>query len=208
MKIIDNVNLPKMSPHDQSLSQFFHHSDQIKGPQPQKIDSEGSFDLGMALATAEPLETNAPKEVNISESIDGVERIFNKLKEFGGPNSASPYFNYNMGVAYHELGFSNEAIEQFKIAFKMEEKPFEALSMLGFCYWEKGMRDDAQQSFKRALGMENIPQERRLSAKYILSLLYQELGQKEIALGLLQEIATEDHAFLRNQEKIRWGSFL
>ena len=73
--------------------------------------------------------------------------------------------------------------------------------MLGFCYWEKGVLDDARQSFERALGMERIPQEKRLSAKYILCLLYQELGRKEMALSLLQEIATTDKAFLSTQDE-------
>jgi len=196
-----------MSPHDKGLSQFFRHCDQTKGPQRQEIASGGSFDLSWALMKDEPLETHASKEVQISESIDGVESIFNELMETGGPNLANPYLNYNIGVAYHELGSFDQAIEQFKIAFELEQKPFEALSMLGFCYWEKSMLVDAQQSFKRALRVENVPKEKRLSAKYILSLLCQELGQTEIAISLLQEIATEDGAFLNTQDKFCWGSF-
>jgi len=200
-KIIDDLNLPERSPHNRGLSQFFHHSDWAKDPQTQETSSGGSFDLSTALLKGEPLETDAPKEVHISESIDGAERIFNELNEISGPNSANPYFNYNMGVAYREFGFCDQAMEQFRIAFKMGQKPFEALSMLGFCYWEKGMLDDAQQSLERALGMEGIPQEKKLSAKYILSLIYQELGREEIALSLLQEIATADKAFLSTQDE-------
>lgn len=201
LKIMDKVNLPRMNSQDGGLSHFLPHSNQIEALPPLEPASGGFFDLGAALTTAEPLEIDASKEVHISESIDGVERIFKELKEFGGPGSADPYFNYNMGAAYHELGLCDQAMEQFKIAFKMGQKPFEASSMLGFCYWEKGILDDARQSFERALGMERIPQEKRLSAKYILSLLYQELGRKEIALSLLQEIATTDKAFLSTQNE-------
>ena len=200
LKIMDKENLPEMNSQEGGLSHSLPHSDPIEALPPLETASGRSFDLSAALTTAEPLEIDASKEVHISESIDGVERIFKELKELGGPGSANPYFNYNMGVAYHELGSCDEAMEQFKIAFKMGQKPFEALSMLGFCYWEKDMLDDARQSFERAVGMEGIPQERRLSAKFILSLLYQELGRKEIALSLLQEIATADKAFLSTQD--------
>ena len=201
LKIMDKENLPKMNSQDGGLSHFLPHSAQIEALPPLENPSGGFFDLSAALTTAEPLEIDTSKEVHISESIDGAERIFKELKELGGPGSANPYFNYNMGAAYRELGSCDEAMEQFKIAFKMGQKPFEALNMLGFCYWEKGMLDDARQSFERAAGMEGVPQEKRLSAKFILSLLYQELGRKEIALSLLQEIATADKAFLSTQDE-------
>jgi len=201
LEIMDKANLPKKNSQDGELPHSLPHSDPTDAPSPQETASAGFFDLSKALTTAEPLEIDASKEVQISERVDGVEKIFEELKEIGGPNSANPYFNYNMGVAYHELGFCDQAIEQFKIALKMEQKPFEALSMLGFCYWEKDMWDDAQQSFKSALGIEKIPQEKSISAKYILSLLYQEVGRVETAVGLLQEIATADKAFRSFQDE-------
>ena len=112
------------------------------------------------------------------------------------PAAADPHFNYNMGIAYRELGFFDEAMEQFEVAVKKGQKPFEGLSMLGFCYWEKGMWNDAQQLFEKALSTEKIPQEKILSAKYILSLLH--------------EIATMDKGFLQFPEEIaelvaRWS---
>jgi tetratricopeptide (TPR) repeat protein len=124
------------------------------------------------------------------------------LKEIGGPSAADPLFNYNMGVAYHELGFLDEAMEQFETAVKKGQKPFEALSMLGFCHWEKGKWSEAQKSFEKALAGEKIPQEKILSAKYVLSLLYQERGQIESALRLLHEIATMGKGILQVPEEI------
>ena len=210
LEIMDKVNLPKNSPGGelpppspqappQLPSQPPPHSEPIDTPPPPETEPEGSaefFDLSKALTMAEPLETGASKEVQMSERIEGVEKIFEELKEISGPSSANPYFNYNMGAAYHELGFCDQAIEQFKIALEKGQKPFDTLSMLGFCYWEKGLWDEAQQSFKSALEIERIPQEKSISAKYILSLLYQEVGRAETALGLLQEIATADKSFL------------
>jgi tetratricopeptide (TPR) repeat protein len=202
LKIMDEVDPRKLDLPEEGTNHRLPNFDSVEAPQGAEATSGVFFDLGNALMTAAPLEIGAPKEVSIAESIDGVERIFKELKEIGGPSIADPHFNYNMGVAYRELGFHTEAMEQFKIAFKLRQKPFEALSMLGFCYWEKGRWEDAQQAFERALGMEKIPQEKMLSAKYILSLLYQELGRLEEALGLLQEIATADKGFLNAQEEV------
>ena len=163
---------------------------------------EGGFDLGAALITAEPLEVGISRNVSVLEKGIGVEEIFKELKDLGGPSAADPHFNYNMGVAYRELGFFDEAMEQFEVAVEKGQKPFEGLSMLGFCYWEKGRWNDAQQSFEKALATEKIPQEKTLSAKYILSLLYQERGQIEDALRLLHEIAIMDKGFLQAPEEI------
>jgi tetratricopeptide (TPR) repeat protein len=161
-----------------------------------------SFDLGEALTAAEPLPVEMPEKVSVLEMAVGVEEIFKELKELGGSSAADPHFNYNLGIAYRELGFFDEARGQFEIAVRKRQKPFEALSMLGFCYWEKGMGDEAQQSFEKALGLEGITRERLLSGKYILSLLYQERGQTEGALRLLQEIATMDKGFMNAPDEI------
>ena len=171
-------------------------------PRLKEFTSEGFFDLGAELIAAEPLQMKAFKEVSTLERVYGVKEIFKELKEIGGPSNVDPHFNYNMGVAYRELGLCDEAIEQFEIAVKMRQKPFEALSLLGFCYWEKGMGDESQQSFEKAVGMEMIPQDKILNVKYILGLLYQERGQIEAALRLLQEISEVDKGFLNAQEEI------
>ena len=70
-----------------------------------------------------------PQEVSVLEKGIGVEEIFKELKEIGGPSAANPHFNYNMGVACRELGFFDEAMDQFEAAVKKGQKPFEALSM-------------------------------------------------------------------------------
>ncbi len=171
-------------------------------PRLTELPSEGFFDLGAELLAAGPLPTKAFKEVSTLDKVYGVKEIFKELKENSGPSEADPYFNYNMGVAYWELGLCDEAIEQFEIAVKLSQKPFEALSMLGFCFKEKGMWEDSLRSFKEALGIEGIPQEKILHIKYILGLLYQERGRIEEALKLLQEIVAVDEGFWKAQDEL------
>jgi tetratricopeptide (TPR) repeat protein len=166
------------------------------------LTSDGFFDLGAELIAAEPLQMKAFKEVSTLDRFYGVKEIFKELKETSGPSVVDPHFNYNMGVAYWELGLCDEAIEQFENAVKMSQKPFEALSMLGFCYKEKGMWKESLQSFKDALRIEGIPQEKILHVKYILGLLYQERGRIEEALKLLQEIVAVDEGFRKAQDEL------
>jgi tetratricopeptide (TPR) repeat protein len=201
LKIMDDLD-PRKNPFlDKGFNPIVPGVNRGKGIfRSEQAAAEGFFDLNAALIAAGPANMQSSKEVPISEKIKGVEDIFKELKEISGPSNADPHFNYNMGVAYRELGFCAEAMEQFEIAVKKRQKPFEALSMLGFCYWEKGLWDDSQQSFGKALGITGTPQEKILNVKYILGLLYQELGRIEEALGLLQEIATVDKEFLNAQD--------
>jgi tetratricopeptide (TPR) repeat protein len=203
MKILEELDPRKNSPKDREFSHILPLASGEEGAlRSEEATAAGFFDLGAALIDSEPLEMRASKEISILDRIDGVKEIFKELKELGGPSIVDPHFNYSMGVAYRELGFCDEAIEQFEIAVKMRQKPFEALSLLGFCYWEKGMGDESQQSFEKAVGMEMIPQDKILNVKYILGLLYQERGQMEAALKLLQEISEVDKGFLNAQDEI------
>ncbi len=202
LKIMGEIDPQKIAGNGGKESRVIPRGKAEEPFRPAEAFAEKGFDLGAALMTAEPLEAGIPPNVSVLEKEIGVEEIFKELKEIGGPSAADPHFNYNMGVAYRELGFFDEAMEQFETAVKKGQKAFEALSMLGFCQWEKGMWADAQQSFEKALRAEKIPQEKILSAKYILSLLYQERGQIENALRLLHEIATTDKGFLQVPEEI------
>ena len=85
------------------------------------------------------------------EKIYGFEEIFKELKETSGPSAVDPNFNYNLGVASREMGFLDDAIEQFQIALEKEQNPFEAANMLGLCHKEKGQWEEAAQAFQKAL---------------------------------------------------------
>ena len=202
VKIMGEIDLQKIDGNGGKESRVIPRGKSEESSRPAEAVAERGFDLGAALTTAEPLLVEISPKVSVLEKGIGVEEIFKELKDLGGPSAADPHFNYNMGVAYRELGFFDEAMEQFEVAVEKKQKPFEALSILGFCYWEKGMWEEAQDSFEKALGFERILQERILSVKYILSLLYQERGQIEKALRLLQEITTMDKGFLNAPDEI------
>jgi tetratricopeptide (TPR) repeat protein len=153
------------------------------------------FDLGAMLESAEAPQEGGLKEISPMEKIYGFEEIFKELKENSGPSAVDPNFNYNLGVASREMGFIEDAIEQFQIAMEKDQNPFEAANMLGLCYKEKEQWEEAAQSFQKALGMQGIPRERILEVKYELGLIYKEQGKKEEALALLREISAVSTKF-------------
>jgi tetratricopeptide (TPR) repeat protein len=200
MKLIAEMETPKTDLEGGFNNVTPPPSGEGGGARLEKAASEGFFDLGAELRVDKPVQLRAFQEVSTSERVYGVKEIFEELQEISGPSVVDPHFNYTMGVAYRELGFSDEAIEQFEIAVKKRQKPFDALSMLGFCYKEKDMPDESQRSFEKALRVDGTTQEKILNVKYILGLLYQEQGRMEDAQRLLQEIAAVGKGFQAAQE--------
>jgi tetratricopeptide (TPR) repeat protein len=162
----------------------------------------GFFDLGAVLESAEPPEMADSKEISTMEKIYGFEEIFKELKETSGPSAVDPNFNYNLGVASREMGFLDDAIEQFQIALAKEQNPFESANMLGLCYKEKGQWNEAAQAFRRAMQTTGVSKEKILEVKYELGLIYKEQGKKEEALGLLREISAGDKKYRDAKDEI------
>lgn len=160
------------------------------------------FDLGAQLEAAEPAEIKDSKEISTLDKLSGVDEIFKELKETSGPNTVDPHFNFNMGVASREMGFFEDAIEQFQISLETGQSPFEAGYMLGLCYKDMGKWDEARLAFEKALKMEGIPQDKKLNAKYELGLLHKEQGRTEEALELLRQISTVNQDFRDTQYEI------
>jgi len=170
--------------------------------QPMGQKKQDFFDLGAMLESAEAPQGAGLQEISPMEKIYGFEEIFKELKENSGPSAVDPNFNYNLGVASREMGFMEDAIEQFRIALEKDQNPFEAANMLGLCYKETEQWDKAVQSFQKALRMEGIPREKILEVKYELGLIYKQQGKKEEALALLREISAVNKKFREARNEI------
>lgn len=160
------------------------------------------FDLGAELEADGPAGIESVMDISTSEELPGASDIFRELKETGGPSVVDPHFNYSMGVACREMGFLDDAIEQFQIALAQRQKPFDSSSMLAFCFREKGMLDEARETLQRALKIQGISQEKRLNVKYELALLYKAQGKTEEAFKILREISEVDQGFRDTEMEI------
>jgi len=169
-----------------------------KGKKSDTAAKDPFFDLGAELDAGKSMETVVSKEI-VTEKMSGFDDILRELKEISGPSTAYPHFNFQMGMACREMGFFDDAIEQFKIAGKKGQSPFESANMLGLCYKEKGMWEEARQAFEKALKVKGIPQEKSLEVKFELGLICKEQGKIEEAMDLLREITNENQGFRKEE---------
>jgi len=150
-----------------------------------RLITEGFFDLGSALEKNEPIGFIGFKEISIDKIFDFKE-ISKELKELAGPSKAYPNFNYHMGIACREMGFIDEAIEQFQISVEQGQNPFHATTLLGACFMDQGYLEKARESFEKALMIEGISEEMILEVKDKLNLIPMTEGKKE-SLDILSE---------------------
>jgi tetratricopeptide (TPR) repeat protein len=142
---------------------------------PTSETSRTFFDLCAELQKKTPRSKHLKiaKEI-CTEKIFGFDEILKELQEVGGTSRVYPNFNFQMGVACREMGFHDEAIEQFQLALEKGQSPLEAAHFMGLCYREKGWWEEARQSFRNALQMELVPEEKRQVIQKDLDLLPQE----------------------------------
>jgi tetratricopeptide (TPR) repeat protein len=177
----------------------------LQGVPPDGERKEGAFDLGAELEAGEAIEAKVFKDIT-TEKIYGFQEILKELKETNALSKAYPIFFYNMGVACQEMGFIDEAIEQFQIALEKGQNPFEAAHSLGLCYRERSCWNEARQSFEEALKVKGISQEKVLQVKNELALIELEKKREEKSNGFSSEssVGSQELRLLyrsRNQKK-------
>ena len=146
-----------------------------------RLNMEGFFDLDSALEKNEPIGLMGFKEISL-DKIYGFEEILKELKDLAGPSKAYPNFNYHMGIACREMGFIDEAIEQFQISVEQGQNPFNAATLLGICFMDKEYFEKARETFEKVLMTEGISEEMILEVKDKLDLISKTEGSKETLL--------------------------
>ncbi len=120
---------------------------------------------------AAPLLEGGGEEVSLEE-------IFREFKR-GVEQQLSPEdyeTHYNLGIAYKEMGLTDEAIGEFQIAAKDPARAVECCSMLGLCFLEKGLAPLAIQWFQKGLESPAIRDEERWGLRYDLAGVLEQTG--------------------------------
>jgi tetratricopeptide (TPR) repeat protein len=189
------LNISKILKSQEDKDGFTEQPEWAEGNVGAKV-RKNFFDLNAELGLGSPIELGGVKEVSTSEKVYGAKDLLEELEEVISSSLAYPNFNYNMGEAYREMGFFDDAVEHFQLALKKGQNPFEAAYKLGLFFKQEKKWNEACSFFERALAVEGIPEEKRLEAKYELGLIYKELGKTEEALELLREISSINQGFL------------
>jgi tetratricopeptide (TPR) repeat protein len=169
-------------------------------------EKRGAFyNLGEALEAGSAIELKGDNEISM-ESGFGFKEILAELKETAGPSKAYPNFNFHMGVACREMGFIDEAIEQFQVALEKRQNPFESAQSLSWCYKEKGWWEEARQTLEKALLLEEMTEEKTAQIKKDLDLIAKEIEREKEILGRYNILPLDSPSGRSNKKTTNRGS--
>ncbi len=110
---------------------------------------------------------------------------------------------YNLGIAYKEMGLVDEAIAEFQLAAKDDNRLLECASMLGICFLEKGMPKLAVKWFEKGLQAPGRSEDEYQALRYDLASAFEQAGDTARALELFTELYGQDAQFRDVAEKVR-----
>ncbi|GEM_PF-6759171 len=124
-----------------------------------------------------------------------LEKSFRNLQEVhNSQNAEETETQYDLGIAYKEMGMMAEAMKAFELAAKGESRFENAMIMLASCHREEGSTPTAVKILETALAEHNNRTGAFIAIKYELAMLYEKLGDKRFK-GLYQEIFETDPSF-------------
>jgi tetratricopeptide (TPR) repeat protein len=150
-------------------------------------DEDDFFDLAAELES----ELNEEEEpIALSEEEQSLEEIFKEFKKGVEQQLDSEDYDthYNLGIAYKEMGLTDEAIGEFQLASKDPKRAVECASMLGLCFLEKGMPQLAIKWYRKGLEMPEINEEEHVGLLYDLGNAYVEVGDTQNAQKAFMEV--------------------
>ncbi len=158
--------------------------------------------FGTQNAVDESTSTPEPPEAITDPGLDEMFREFKKgvEKQLGAEDYDT---RYNLGIAYKEMGLLDEAIAEFQLASKDQNRLLECCSMLGLCFMEKGMATIAIKWFEKGLSAPGRSEEEQLGLRYDLAQAHEAAGESERALELFMDIEGENNKFRDVREKVR-----
>lgn len=110
--------------------------------------------------------------------------------------------HYDLGIAYKEMGLTDEAISEFQIAARGEGHRLRAQEMLGRCFLEKGEYRVAQKVLLRALESGGDPGA-LVGVFYDLGRVHEALGEPQRALEFYERAFSVDIGFQDVAARIR-----
>ena len=183
-------------------------SNQPSGPIPvvpegaPALDESGLFsDEQEFFNFADELHTELRGEAELPQAEEGrevsLEEIFRDFKK-GVEQQLSPEdyeTHYNLGIAYKEMGLTDEAIGEFQLAAKDPLHAVECCAMLGLCFLEKGLPQLAVKWYRKGLDTVGIKDDDRLGLQYALAGVLEQIGDAEGAYRTYLEIFSSNAAY-------------
>lgn len=174
------------------------------------LDESGLFsDEQEFFNFADELHTELRREGEVTHGDEGrevsLEEIFRDFKK-GVEQQLSPEdfeTHYNLGIAYKEMGLTDEAIGEFQLAAKDPLHAVECCAMLGLCFLEKGLPQLAVKWYRKGLETAGIKEDDRLGLQYAIAGVLEQIGDREGAYRAYVEIFGASASYRDVSDRIR-----
>ena len=110
--------------------------------------------------------------------------------------------HYNLGIAYKEMGLTDDAIREFQTSRNNPKRFVPSSSMLGICYMEKGLYSLAIDVLRNAIEKMEDRGESYWSMKYDLAEAYEKKGNLKEALDLYTAVYGWNSKFRSVSDKL------
>ena len=111
--------------------------------------------------------------------------------------------HYNLGVAYHEMGLYEDAIEELQIACMDPGLQYDAYFLMGSCARDLERPEIALKCYEKVLEIEGLDLEQRRGVRYEQAVTLRTTGQDEQALEIFQEIREEANDYRDTEQQIQ-----
>lgn len=102
-----------------------------------------------------------------------------------------PETHYNLGIAYMEMGLTEEAIAELQVTMDYPDYLIRTAGILSHCYVQTGAFDKALAVLTRAIKSSEATPQELISLKYDLAQTMKQAGHQTSAITVLKEIQEE-----------------
>jgi len=161
------------------------------------LDSDFGFDLASELADDFAEAASSEAEEPARELQFSVEDVPSEIKKGVTATVSEGDFatHYDLGIAYKEMGLTDEAIREFEISSRAPEKHVDSQSMVGVCRMELGDHKGAIEAFKKASNSDHISAQQSVAIQYELATAHAASGDADTAKSLFTKVAKLDPKF-------------
>ena len=173
-----------------------------------KTEDEDFFDLGAELREELDEETDAKSTPEKPDGVFEDKLLVDVFQEFKKGveeqlNNEDYETHYNLGIAYKEMGMTDEALGEFELASHDPARTLDCASMIGLCHVERGEYDSAIKFFKDGLNVAGHERDEYLGLKYDLATAYELKGDISTAQSISREISSENGGFRDIKERLQ-----
>ncbi len=148
-------------------------------------------------------EEAGPEETSPLERIE-FDDLFDNFKQgIQGQVAKDDYeTHYNLGVAYHEMGLYEDALQELEIAANDPDLQYDAYFLMARCARDIDRPEEALGYYAQALADEGLDRDQRMGMRYEQAVTLRSLGRDEQALEIFREIQQEASNYRDTERQI------